>query len=193
MTRFRTMIATGAALIGLAVPSIGFADAASATPSRWHTVHEEASEVIPDACPGLDVLWEITVDSKWRYITRGKSGLPLREERTRDIEVYTNLATGEWVTVINRRSEHPLRVTDNGDGTLTYVYVHHDHQVMFGQDGRAIVKLRTGWIVIVKTFDNAGTPRDPSDDELISFEFPNGTDSSGHNADFCTELIQAIG
>ena len=68
------------------------------------------------------------------------------------------------MTVDSHRSEHPLQVTDNGDGTLHYLYQHTDHQVMYDEDGTMIAQLRIGSIVIEKTWDHAGTPTDPTDD-----------------------------
>jgi hypothetical protein len=182
-----------AALIGLAVPTVGQMGAASAAPSPWQPVHEEASEVIEDLCPNLTVLWEITADGMWRYTTRGPNDLPLYEEHVNDIEVYTNLANNESVTVLGTRLEHPLNVTDNGDGTLTYLYVHTGQSVMSADDGQTITRLFTGSIVIEKTFDHAGTPTDPSDDQFVGLNFPNGFNSTGPSADFCTALLQAVG
>ena len=153
MTRSHAASVAAAALIGLAVPSVGFIGPASAAPSQWQTFHGEASEVF-EACPGLTVLWEITADGRERYITRGADSLPLYQAFSHDVEVYTNLANGESVTVDNHRSEHPLQVTDNGDGTLHYLYRHTDHQVMYDEDGRMIAQLRIGSIVIEKIWDH---------------------------------------
>ena len=192
MIHTRAPLVALAALLGLALPSVGYVQGASGAPSQWRPIHEEASEVF-EACPGLTVLWELTVDARERYVARGADGLPLYEAFSHDVEVYTNLANGAWVTVDNHRSEHPLQVTDNGDGTLRYLYQHTDHQVMYDEDGKMIAQLRIGSIVIEKTWDHEGTPTDPTDDQLVSFGFPNGFDQTGRNADFCTELVKAIG
>lgn len=42
-------------------------------------------------------------------------------EHATDTNVYTNLATGESVTEVESRNENMLRVTNNGDGTLTFL------------------------------------------------------------------------
>ena len=181
-----------AAMIGLAVP-LGFMDAASASPSHWQPVNEEFAEVF-EACPGLTVSWELTVTGKSRYITRGLNDLPLYEEHVTDNEVYTNQANGQWVRVIGTRVEHPLSVTDNGDGTLTYLYNHTGKSTMYAEDGTLVARLFTGGIFIEKTFDHGGTPTDPSDDQLVGLNFPNGFESTGrHDTDFCTALVGAIG
>ncbi len=181
-----------AALLGLAIPSIGYVQGASAAPSQWQAVHEEASEVF-EACPGLNVLWEITVTGKSRYVAR-QGDLPLYEEHVTDNEVYTNLANRQRVRVIGTRVEHPLSVIDNGDGTLSYVYNHTGKSTMYADDGTLVARLFSGGIRIEKTFDHGGTLTDPSDDQLVGLNFPNGFNSTGrHDTDFCTALVGAIG
>ena len=188
MIHSRAVSAAAAVLIGLAVPTVGFMDAASATPSHWQPLHEEGSEVIEDVCPGVNVFWEIVADTTWRYVTRSPDGLPLYEEHVYDNEVYTNLANGESVTVLGTRLEHPLHVTDNGDGTFTYLYNHTGKQVMYAEDGTVVARLFTGGIRIEKTFDQP-----LPDGHLVGLNFPNGFSSTGRNADFCTALVSAIG
>ena len=139
------------------------------------------------------MLWEITSTGKSRYITR-QNDLPLYEEHVIDKEVYTNQANGQSVRVIGTRVEHPLSVTDNGDGTLTYLYNHTGKSTMYALDGTLIARLFTGGIFIEKTFDHAGTPTDSSDDQLVGLYFPHGYVSTGRqDADFCTALVGAIG
>ena len=199
MFHSRAVSVAAAALIGLAVPTVGFMGAASATPSHWQPLHEEGSEVIEDVCPGVNVFWEIVADTTWRYVTRSNDGVPLYEEHVHDNEVYTNLANGESVTVLGTRIEHPLSVTFNGDGTLTYLYDHTGKAVMYAEDGTVVARLFTGGIRLEKTFDYAGTPTDPSDDHLVGLNAPNGLHSTGRHVGpdlptgFCTALVQAIG
>ena len=52
---------------------------------------------------------------------RGADRPPYRMEHATDTNVYTNLATGESVTEVESRNENTLRVTNNGDGTLTFL------------------------------------------------------------------------
>lgn len=191
MSHVRAVSIAAATLISLAIPFVGFAESASASQRQWQPVDEEQSEVF-EACPGLTVLWEITVTGKSRYITR-QNDLPLYEEHVTDNEVYTNQANGKWVRVIGTRTEHPLSVTDNGDGTLTYLYNHTGTSKMYAADGTLVARLFTGGIRIEKTFEHGGTPTDPSDDQLVGLNFPNGFDSTGrHDTDFCNALVGAI-
>ena len=103
--------------------------------------------------------------------------------------MYTNLANGQWVRVTGLRLEHPLSVTDNGDGTLTYLYDHTGTSTMYAADGTLIARLFTGGIRIEKTFDHGGTPTDPSDDQLVGLNFPMASLDRRHDTDFCTALV----
>ena len=182
-----------AMLIGLAISAVGFAGVASATPSPWQPVTEEFAENF-EACPGLTVSWEITVIGRSRYVVRGLDDALLYEEHMTDNERYTNQANDQWVRVISTRVEHPLSVTVNGDGTVTYLYNHTGTSTMYAADGTLIARLSTGGVRIEKTFDLGGTPTDLSDDQLVGVNFPNGFDSTGrHDTDFCTALVGAIG
>lgn len=193
MFHTRALRAPLSALIGLAIPIVGMAGHASAAPSPWEPIEEEFSEEF-EACPGVNVLWELNVTGKSRFTTRGKSGLPLYQEHVTDTEVYTNQANDEWVRVVSTRTEHPLSATNNGDGTLTYLYNHTGKATMYAADGSVVARLSTGGVRIEKTFDHGGTPTDPSNFELVGLNFPNGFDSTGRSdTDFCTALVGAIG
>jgi hypothetical protein len=193
MSHARAMRFVSAVLIGFAIPSVGLVESASAAPSHWQTIDEEFSDVF-EACPGVTVSWELTVTGKSRFTTRGTNDLPLYQEHVTDVEVYTNVANGRWVRVIGTRTEHPLSVTDNGDGTLTYLYNHTGKATMYAADGSVVARLGTGGVRILKTFDTGGTPTDPDNFQLVGVSFPNGSDSTGrHDTDFCTALVGAIG
>jgi hypothetical protein len=180
-------------LIGLTILLVGLTGPASAAPSHWEPVEDEFSEEF-EACPGVDVLWELTVTGKSRFTTRGRNGLPLYQEHVTDTEVYTNLANGEWVRVVSTRTEHPLSVTNNGDGTLTYLYNHTGKSTMYAADGSVVARLGTGGVRIEKTFAHHGTPYNPDNFELVGLNFPDGFGSTGRSdADFCTALVGAIG
>ena len=183
-----------ASLIGLAIPLLGLSGPAFAAPSPWEPIEEPPFSEEFEACPGVNVLWELTVTGKSRWTTRGTNDLPLYQEHVTDTEVYTNLANDEWVRVVSTRTEHPLRVTDNGDGTLTYLYNHTGKSTMYAADGSVVARLSTGGVRIEKTFDHGGTPTNPDNFEFVGVNFPNGFDSTGlHDTDFCTALVGAIG
>ena len=184
-----------ALLAGLAVLSLGAISPVSASPSPWESGADSFSEVIEDTCDvaGFAVLYELSAEFRSRFVTSGADGLPYLQEQSDDTEVYTNVASGESVTVFNHRTVTTLQVTDNGDGTLTTLDRRTDHQAMYDADGRTIAHLRTGSLLVEHTIDHAGTPTDPSDDQTIAVSSPTDFESTGRSDDFCTALVQAIG
>jgi hypothetical protein len=83
---------------------------------------------------------------------------------------WTNVATGDFVTVVGSYRGGDLRVTDNGDGTLTVISKHTDNWATYDQDGTGIAGARRAGLTSFELlFDNAGTPTDPSDDEFVAF------------------------
>ena len=76
-------------LIGLTILLVGLTGPASAAPSHWEPVEDEFSEEF-EACPGVDVLWELTVTGKSRFTTRGRNGLPLYQEHVTLTYLYNH-------------------------------------------------------------------------------------------------------
>jgi hypothetical protein len=56
--------------------------------------------------------------------------------------VYTNLANDKSFTAVTNAIEKDLRVTDNGDGTLTILVLSTGNAVLYGEDGKAIARNR---------------------------------------------------
>ena len=124
MTRFRTSRRTAAALSGLALLSVSVVGPASATPIDSGSTHDEVSFIVRGTCgvPGFTTRADIVADLRFRLNSRGVHQLPyLNEHRTQTL-VFTNLATGEFVTIKNRENGNDIRATDE-DGILTYVVV----------------------------------------------------------------------
>jgi len=164
--------------------------AAAATPGGWETNHNEWGDVTEDFCdvPGLTVRDEGSGDSRERTVLR--DGLPYFEGHSVDTDVFTNLATGEFVTFVDQRNDRFTHVTDNGDGTYTARYLASGVNVAYDQAGN-IIDRGAGSVSVDATFDNGGTPSDPSDDEgPLDIQFLR---SSGRDIDFCAVLIAAIG
>ena len=89
----------------------------------------------------------------------------------------TNLATGESVTEVTNLKVADLKVTDTGDGTLTFIALRPARDVYI-QDGRVIA--RGGVVQRIEGFsDHGGTPTDPSDDEFLEQVIINGGRQSG--------------
>jgi hypothetical protein len=87
------------------------------------------------------------------------------------------------------RVNKDLRVTDNGDGTLTILFLATGNDVFYGSDGEVIGR-DPGQIRLEILVDHGGTPTDPSDDEFLSEELVKG--STGRSDDFCAAAVPAL-
>ena len=83
-----------------------------------------------------------------------------------------------------------LKVTDNGDGTLTILVLGTGNFTLYGQDGKAIAR-NPGQVRFEVLIDNAGTPDDPFDDEFIA-DLGLVKGSTGRNDDFCEAAVPAL-
>ena len=104
---------------------------------------------------------------------------------------YTNLANGKTVTAVMNNIGHDLKVTDNGDGTLTVVTMFAGTATLEGPDGEVLVR-EAGTIRIEALVDASGTPTDPSDDVVLDTQIvKEHTGLVG--PDFCDAIHQFIG
>jgi hypothetical protein len=86
--------------------------------------------------------------------------------------------------------EKDLRITDNGDGTLTILVLATGNSVVYGANGKAIAR-NPGQIRFELLIDHGGTPTDPSDDEFLKF-LGVVKESTGRTDDFCSAVVPAI-
>ncbi len=192
VARSRVLTLAAALLAGLTAPLLGIGSA-SAAPSMWETVHEEyGPEVSEDFCgvAGLTVEQYVVLDGRVRSTTQGPDGLSYYSQHIVYTDTWTNLATGESVTVVTSSSGGDLRVTDNGDGTLTILVQDTFTSLMYDEAGQLISR-STGLFRYAYLVDHAGTPTDPDDDEFL--DALGGVKRAGLTADFCDTLVQAIG
>jgi hypothetical protein len=168
-----------------------FAVAASAGSPVRETIHDEFEFVIDDFCgAGLTVEVAVVADIRVQGLARGPDGLVYFLEHLRETDVLTNLENGRSVTTATPMViQKDLRVTDNGDGTLTVLILATGNAVMYGEDGKAIAR-NPGQVRIELLVDHGGTPDDPSDDELLSEEVVKG--STGRSEDFCEAAVSAL-
>lgn len=194
MTRSHAMTATAAVLAGLAVPSVGIG-AASAVPSHWETgTFEYGPQVTEDFCgvPGFTVEQHGVTEFRFRTTTHGPDGFSYDHDFEDFTETWTNVDTGEFVTVVGSFQINDHRVTDNGDGTLTVLYQGPGTSDTFNEDGQRISH-DAGLSAFELLFDHAGTPTDRSDDVFLSATLVKQTPGVDDFDDFCGTLIQAIG
>jgi hypothetical protein len=184
--RQRTTLAT----VVLLAAGLGVAPAATASTGGWQTGHFEWGEITEDTCdvPGLTVEDVGSGDSRFRVLLRGPAELPYEAEHSLDTDIYTNLANEKSAKVVEQRNGRAVSVTDNGDGTITVVYVNDSLNVMYDGAGNVIGRA-AGSISVTTLWDAAGTPSNRDDDQFLSLHFDR---RSGTELDFCGALVPAI-
>lgn len=174
------------------VVGVVFAAAASAGKATRETVHDEGTFVLDDFCDvsGLDVQVDFRIDLRIHVVPRGRQQLAYFLQLGKRSETLTNLANGKSLRYVSRVTEKDMRVTDNGDGTFTVLVLATGNATLYGADGKAIAR-QPGQVRFELLVDNAGTPGDPSDDEVVDFL---GTvkDSTGRNDDVCAAAVPAL-
>ena len=177
--------ALGAVTVLTAPPSV------SAPPQR-EVIHDEFSQNVDDFCDvaGFDIHNEglVTGTSVQRF--RGPAGIVYFTEHLNVTSTFTNRATGHFVTAREHTITKDLRITDNGDGTLTIIVLATGNFAVFGENGKAIAR-NPGQVRFRIVIDHNGTPSNPDDDVELSFE--QIKDSTGRSDDFCAAVVAAIG
>ncbi len=182
MRRLQLAAALLAALV-LAVPAL-------AKPIK-EPVHEEFFNTITDFCEtDLVVESHLVVDGTTTIRSRGRDGLIYFANRLKITETFTNVddASKFVVSTVNL-IDKDLRVTDNGDGTLTILILSTGNAVIYNSNGKAIGR-NPGQVRFELLVDHGGTPSDPSDDTEISFEQVKG--STGRTDDFCEVVVPVL-
>jgi hypothetical protein len=164
---------------------------AAAAPLVKERFHDEGTFVDGDFCgAGLIVDGTFVADGSVLINPHGADGLQYFLEHVKVTVVYTNRANGKTVThEVVTRVNKDLRVTDNGDGTLTILAFATGNDVYYGPDGNVIGR-NPGQTRVEILIDHGGTPTDPSDDEFLAEEIVKG--STGRSDDFCEAAVPAL-
>ena len=154
-------------------------------------IHDKFSERIRNFCDvaGLAVRNDVTVDGRYAFRSHGPDGLAYLQTHLRVHGVYTNVANQEYVTEKVTLMEKDLRVTDNGDGTLTILVLATGNAAVY-ENGKAIAR-NPGQFRYEILIDHGGTPTDPADDVFIEFVRV-VKDSTGRTDDFCAAVVPAL-
>ena len=168
---------------------------ATAQPLEQEHVHESDSEVIEEFCGDLTVRHDVEADVYFSATPHGPDGLIYFADRVRITDSWTNLANDKTFTVAVAGQQKDLRVTDNGDGTLTILVLVAGRQTAYGPDGTRLF-LDAGTFRFSFLVDHGGTPTDPFDDVEVedSFELvkqAGRSDTAGR--DFCEDIHEFIG
>jgi hypothetical protein len=164
---------------------------ASAGQIFQETFHEEGSNELQNFCgvAGLNVHETFSTDVRVGAVSQGPDELPHFREHDRQSVVWTNLANGEAVSSVLTTNGRDLKVTDNGDGTLTVLVQLTGNTTLYA-DGKAIGK-DSGQVRFEILIDHGGTPTDPSDDEFIT-DLGVVKEPTGRNDDFCPTVVPAL-
>ena len=156
------------------------------------SVHEEDAFVLEDFCdvPGLTVEVAFVMDLRVHAVPHGRDRLAYFLQHGIRTEVLTNPATGKSLTSVAKVIEKDMRVTDNGDGTLTILILATGNAVLYGENGKAIAR-NPGQIRFEILVDHGGTPNDPSDDEFLA-DLGVVKGSTGRSDDFCEAAVPGL-
>jgi hypothetical protein len=156
------------------------------------TIHEEDTLVFNDFCdvPGLTVEDAFVFDGRVQAVPHGRDRLAYFLERGKSTDVLTNPANDKSITVVATFIDKDLRVTDNGDGTLTITTLATGNSVVYGEDGKAIAR-NPGQVRFRFIVDHGGTPSDPSDDVFLT-DLGMVKGSTGRTDDFCAAAVPAL-
>ena len=184
-----------AALVA-AVLTVGFTtSAALARPLEKVHFHDVTSEVVEDFCGDLTVRIDEDIRGAFLFNAHGPDGLGFASETLHGTVVFTNLANDKTFTQIFNVLIKDLKVTDNGDGTLTILVLATGSSKVYGPDGKLLFN-DPGQIRFEILIDHGGTPTDPADDEFLEF-LGEVKGSTGRNdlqdRDFCADIHEFIG
>jgi hypothetical protein len=179
-----------AVLVLVTTAAVMLAAAANAGPPFRETIHEEFEFVDDNFCDaGLTVEVAVVLDIRVHAVPHGRDRLVYFLQHGTETDVLTNLENSKSIRSFARVIEKDIRVTDNGDGTLTVLIQATGNATLYGENGKAIAR-NPGQIRIELLIDHGGTPNDPSDDEVLSEELVKG--STGRSDDFCEAAVPAL-
>jgi hypothetical protein len=186
----KRLLCAVASTTGLVVASLVSASGpAAAAPIEHEHFHDVNSEVVDPFCDDLRVRIDTDIRGTLLVKTQGPDGLVYFLESLHGTVSFTNLATGKSFTNVFNVINKDLKVTDNGDGTLTVVALSTGSVKNYGPNGEFLFN-DPGQIRVELLIDHNGTPTDPDDDEILSETLVKG--STGRNdtegRDFCDDF-----
>jgi len=160
-------LCTVALVTGLTLLGMGSAPAAARPIEQGH-FHDSFSEVFENC--GLTLRSDVDVEGRFLANSQGPDGLIYFTEVSHGTLSWTNLANGKTMTASFAGVFKDLKVTDNGDGTVTIVSMSSGNFRVVGPEGGAALRMSTGTIRFEVLIDLGGTPTDPSDDTELDFQ-----------------------
>lgn len=176
-------IRLGLMLAVVAAAGVMLAAAASAGPPARETILVEGNDILlEDFCgeEGLDVTLDFVMDIRVHIVPHGPNGLEYFLQHGTRSEVLS--ANGTSLTSFARVIEKDMRVTVNGDGTVTVLILATGNATLYGGDGKAIAR-NPGQTRFEIDFGPNGEIRD----------FRVVKESTGRSDDFCEAAVAALG
>jgi hypothetical protein len=174
---------------GLTAFGIGAAPAAARVIDH-EQFHDTSSEIIEDC--GLTLRFDVDIRGMFMDNSHGRDGLVYFTETHHGTVSWTNLANGLTMTEVLNNISKDLKVTDNGDGTLTLVQMFSGVAYVKGPDGK-IERMDPGTIRFEVVLDDGGTPTDPSDDEELASRVVKEPTGPNELVDLCADIQELIG
>lgn len=186
-------LALAAALTALTL--VALSAPAMAKPIVREHFQKSSSEVIEEFCGDLTVRIDVEATGTFLLNPQGRDRLAYGTENVRETFSVTNLATGKSFSSVSKVNFRDLKVTDNGDGTLTILVLATGSEKWFGPDGEFLFN-NPGQIRFKLLIDHGGTPSDPEDDAFLDFlgivkGSTGRNDTQGRN--FCDDVRQFTG
>ncbi len=178
------------AVVGVVVAGGGAAVAQAAKPVEAFRWHDEA-DFVTTRC-GVAIRLEVSEGGNVIGRMPGNDGFPHYTATWRGEATWTNLATGRAYTFKWSVVDHDGSVVDNGDGTLTVLTQNAGTESVYGPDGQRLHHV-AGLQRAVLLIDHGGTPTDPSDDSVISFDILSSHGRPVPDNDFCAEFRTLTG
>jgi hypothetical protein len=166
---------------------------AAAEPLERGHFHDSSSEVVDEFCPGLTVRIDNEVDGSFLINSHGPDGLVYELQTFRSTLSFTNPANDKTVTAVADGIATNLKVTDNGDGTLTILGMSTGTRRWYGPEGNKWLFNDSGMFQFELLVDHGGTPTDPSDDEELAFLFGRQVGRGDTSGDLCEWFPEVIG
>jgi hypothetical protein len=155
---------------------------------RFHDVFTDSFD-----CDGTPARSVTDVWVNFTFNLRGSSPFPYYRENVHGSGVTTNLNTGGTYTNVFSSSSKDHVITDNGDGTITIVFIAVGGSRFYDSDGKLVLN-DPGQTRFSVDIDYNGTPSDPADDEEVPGSLHVVRDSTGRNdtegRDFCADLVE---
>jgi hypothetical protein len=173
---------TATALVGSVAP-------AAAQPLDHGQFHDVSTEVVEPFCGDLTVRIDTDLRGSFLVKTQGPDGLVYFLESLHGTVSFTNLATGKSFTNVLNIVNKDLKVTDNGDGTLTILAMATGSVKNYGPDGNLLFN-DPGQTRVEILVDHGGTPTDPDDDAVLEERIvkPSTGRNDTEGRDFCDDF-----